>query len=163
MTLPFADMGMSAVLARVALQLVKREYQAPGQADFHPLVLIRLAESRLNGYEFPMIRFALHSLSAWISTHRRSQEWLSGVLYRDMMGYTYRRCFFEDYKENRRSTPRITNRGGQLPLFAAGLGLETGETDDAQSATKRDKGDSGDRLDQRDTTKRRTRLSRLGS
>src|SRR6185369_1191250 len=154
---------MSAVLARVALQLVRREYQAPGQAEFSPLVLIRLAESRLNGYEFPMIRFALHSLSAWISTHRRSQEWLAGVMYRDMMGYTYRRCFFADYKETRRLTPRITNRGGQLPLLAAGLDYETGETDDGKGATTRDKGDSGDRLGECDTTTRRTRLSRLGS
>jgi len=42
-----------------------------------------------------------------------SHDWLDNVLEAAHFGNSFRRCFFFDYKENRRPYPRVTNRGVQ--------------------------------------------------
>lgn len=60
-----------------------------------------------------MLRFAIHSLSVYLGLGWRSQDWLDNVLEMAHYGATFRRCFFFEYKDNRRPYPRVTNRGVQ--------------------------------------------------
>jgi hypothetical protein len=110
MTPPFSDMGEAGVCARVAIALVKRTRVRLDLRDTQPLILIGICVSRLDGLHFGSVRLALLSLSVWVEQKKRSEEWLSGVLYRDLMGYPIRRCFHADYKATR-CDPRVTNRG----------------------------------------------------
>jgi hypothetical protein len=50
------------------------------------------------------------SLNVWVLEDRKAIDWRQGVIYRDMMGFSIRRCYFDAYKETRRD-PRVTNRG----------------------------------------------------
>jgi len=157
----FTDYGVAGVAARVAIQLVKREVKRDVNKGLKPEGYVYAALLRLEGVGVPMVRMALHSLSVQLDLGMTSKDWLSGVLYRDLMGYTFRRCFFDAYKVNRCLTPRITNRGGQTSPLAAGVPLEEEMYNDGQRPTKAPEGDSGDRLDKRDAIKRRSRLSDL--
>jgi len=156
-------MGEIVISARIALQLTRLQFDHDFQHKLAPSDCAALAARLICFEAYPMIKLALHSLAVYLDLGYTSSQWLATVAEADRFGHSFRRCFHWDYKENRRLTPRITNRGGQLPLEPAGLVIETGETDDGQSGTTRDKGDSGDRLAERDTATRRIRLSRLGS
>lgn len=114
----FSDYHEAGVAARVAMQLVRQQYNRAGGSRFSPNELITACLTDLGGIGLPMVRMALHSLGVWVSQGKRSSEWLRGVLYRDLMGYTFRRCFFAAYKENRRLYPRVTNRGVQASFLA---------------------------------------------
>lgn len=110
MTVPFAGLGEAAVCARVAIALVKRTRKGDDFRDLKPPILIGVTVARLDGLHFGSVRLALLSLSVWVEQKRRSEDWLAGVLYRDLMGYSIRRCYHDEYKANRRD-PRVTNRG----------------------------------------------------
>jgi len=157
----FADYHIAGVAARVAIHLVKRARRDPAVRDLQPWQQPMAAVDLLDGVSFVFVRMALHSMSVYVQMGKSSREWLSGVVYRDLMGYTFRRCFFDAYKETRRLTPRITNRGGQTSLFAEDLPLEKGNPDVTSERTDVNQSDSRDRLDQWNATKRRTRLSDL--
>jgi hypothetical protein len=115
----FTDYGTAAVCARVAIHLVKRARRDPIVQARRPADQVYSAVFALEGVQFPMVRMALHSLAVHLDLGVMSSQWLSDVLYRDLMGYNFRRCFFNAYKESRRLTPRVTNRGGQLPLWGS--------------------------------------------
>jgi hypothetical protein len=65
----------------------------------------------LKGLQLHTIRLALLSMGVWVMEGRRSDAWLAGVLMRDYYGFSIRRCYYAEYKENRRDDPRVTNRG----------------------------------------------------
>jgi len=48
------------------------------------------------------VRLALLSLSVWVTGHKSSKDWLAGVLMRDYYGFSIRRCYYAEYKANRR-------------------------------------------------------------
>lgn len=110
MTPPFSGLHDAGVTARVAIAYLKliRKRNLPHETQ--PMILIGMAVESLKGLEFRMLRSAYFSLGVWVGQHRQSSAWLTGVLYRDMMGYTFRRAFAEDYKAARHD-PRVTNRG----------------------------------------------------
>lgn len=99
---PFSDFGLAAVNARVAIALVKRERRLCPKKDISPLVLIGMTTARLDGLHIGELRLALLSLSVAVQSGRHSEAWLKDVIYRDLMGYSLRRCFYADYKGNRR-------------------------------------------------------------
>jgi hypothetical protein len=105
MTPPFADMGEAAVCARVAIALLKLERRRQAPDDPNPQILIGIAISRLEGLQLLTVRLALLSLSVWTQQKRQSSAWLAGVLMRDMYGFSIRRCYYADYKANRRLSP----------------------------------------------------------
>jgi hypothetical protein len=111
----FTDYHEAGVAARVAIQLVKKARRDPIVCARRPADQVYTAIQLLDGSGFPMVRMALHSLAVHIDLGVGSAQWLSDVCYRDLMGHSFRRCFFNAYKEGRRLTPRVTNRGGQLP------------------------------------------------
>jgi hypothetical protein len=110
MTAPFSDQGEAAVCARVALALIRRYRKQITDKEIKPLILIGITVSMLDELRVSTIRTALLSLSVWVEQGRHSKDWLRGVIYRDMMGYSLRRCYHFEYKANRRD-PRVTNRG----------------------------------------------------
>jgi len=157
----FTNYGDAAVSARVAVQLVKRAYRSMEDKSMQGQHYAYVALAQLDGIGVPMVRMALHSLAVWLEQQRPSKDWLAGVCYRDLMGYTFRRCFFAEYKAKRRLTPPISNTGGQLSLFAAGLDNEEEVPNASQSGTTHNEGDSRHRLAERDATRRKLRLSDL--
>lgn len=123
MSVPFADLGEAAICARVAiayLKLIRKQYN---DHEVQPLILIGITVQSLAGLKFVTLRSALLSLAVWVGDHRQSSAWLTGVIYRDMMGYSLRRCYLAEYKGTRRD-PRVTNRGVIPPLQLPALPLE---------------------------------------
>jgi len=73
-----------------------------------------------------MLRLALHSLGAYLDLGLTSSEWLERVTDAAAFGSSFRRCFFFDYKEQRRAYPRVTNRGVQTPSTDASARVRKG-------------------------------------
>jgi len=106
-------MGAPVICARIAVQLAFREYRtgrvALVDAGSCPRIVLRTLPVELSS----ILRLALHSLGAYLDMGFTSQEWLHCVLEAAHFGSSFRRCFFFDYKEQRRAYPRVTNRGVQ--------------------------------------------------
>lgn len=108
---PLWDASFSEVLARVAYQVILKDYRRWGQEGDNPLEYLRGLEHAMEYHKF-------YAISAWISAYRYgvSQGQRSGVLrtqyiMRARMGLLWRQVAFIEYKANRRRDPRVTNRG----------------------------------------------------
>lgn len=123
MSAPFGDLGDAAVCARVAIALLKLYCKDPVIRKARPAIVIGIATARLDNMAFPTLRSCLLSLNAFCLEGGTSAQWLTGVIYRDMMGYTIRRCLHDAYKAKRRD-PRVTNRGVRVADNSA----QSGET-----------------------------------
>lgn len=123
MTAPFSGQGEAAVCARVAIALLRRTRRGLENKQLSPAILIGIATEELRGLQFRSLRSCLLSLNCWVLEGRHSKDWLTGVVYRDMMGYKLRRCLSESYKATRRD-PRVTNRGVRV----ANTQHQSGET-----------------------------------
>lgn len=114
---PFTDQGEAAVCARVAIALIKRARIKRDIRAAQPCIVIGCTVGELHGLRLTTIRLALLSLAVWVEGKKSTQEWLAGVLMRDYYGFSIRRCYYAEYKANRRSDPRVTNRGvTSLPM-----------------------------------------------
>jgi hypothetical protein len=106
-------MGETVICARVAVQLAKLEYSngraTPKTLGVYPRVVLQTLPLRLSS----VLRLALHSLGIYLDLGFTGKEWLHSVLEAAHYGHNFRRCFFFDYKEQRRAYPRVTNRGVQ--------------------------------------------------
>lgn len=111
MAAPFTDLGEAAVCARVALALVRLERRRKLPDELKPLILIGMTVERLKGLHLHTVRLALLSVAVWVGEQHRTDDWLKGVLMRDLYGFSIRRCYYAEYKANRRADPRVTNRG----------------------------------------------------
>jgi len=103
----------SELLARVAIQVVKRRVKALNSPNIPPSSIVYSASYLLPHSGFTDLRFALHSLAAHLSCGYSSSQWLEGVAYRAGFGGVFRWHFFAQYKSNRNPYPRVTNRGVQ--------------------------------------------------
>jgi hypothetical protein len=110
MTAPFEGQGEAAVCARVALAWIRYTRAKRDVRAAQPLIVLGIALEELRGLELRTMRLAFFSLCVWIEQKRLTKDWLAGVLYRDLMRYDIRRCYYADYKATRRD-PRVTNRG----------------------------------------------------
>jgi hypothetical protein len=106
-------MGMVPISARVACQLVKLEYDKARCTHHNAGVYARQVLLSLPLEVDGIVRLALHSLGVYLDLGYTGNEWLSAVLEASHYGHSFRRCFFFDYKEQRRPYPRVTNRGVQ--------------------------------------------------
>jgi len=113
-------MGLVPISARVAIQLVRMEYDKARCTPHNAGVYARQVLRDLPLGVDPMLRLALHSLGVYIDLGWTGQEWLSAVLSASHFGSSFRRCFFFDYKVNRCPYPRVTNRGVQDSPKATG-------------------------------------------
>lgn len=114
-------MGQVPICARVAIQLTSQRAYALGGTFPNPAAAARAAAADLPGDYPGFLRFALHSLSIYLDLGYRASTWLNCVLEASHYGSSFRRCFFFDYKDNRRPYPRVTNRGVQTSRAASGL------------------------------------------
>ena len=106
-------MGIVPISARVAIQLASLHYRAHQWLDRTPAECARIVMRDLPLHVDGILRFALHSLSIYLNLGWTARQWLTAVLEASHYGSSFRRCFFFDYKENRRPYPRVTNRGVQ--------------------------------------------------
>lgn len=98
--------------SRVAIQLVRLSYHHQRPAPLVPSVFTRDVAASLPPDGFPMLKLALHSLASYLMLGWLSTDWLAVVVRLAREGHVFRRCWFFEYKANRRPTPRVTNRGG---------------------------------------------------
>lgn len=105
MTQPFADLGEAGVCARIAIAWLKLVRKQGLPSDPNPQILIGIAVAKLDGLHLPTVRLALLSLSVWTEQKKQSGAWLAGVLMRDYYGFSIRRCYYAEYKANRRLRP----------------------------------------------------------
>lgn len=106
-------MGNIPIAARVAVRLTERVWRNVEYCECSASECSLLALRKLP-LDYPgFLRFALHSLHVYLSLGWRSSAWLEQVLDAAHYGHSFRRCFYFDYKENRRTYPRVTNRGVQ--------------------------------------------------
>lgn len=108
-------MGIVPIAARLAVRLTQLQYNAaratPDKAGVMARQALQLLPVEIDG----IVRLALHSLGVYLDLGYSSSEWLRAVLEASHFGSNFRRCFFFDYKEQRRPYPRVTNRGVQVP------------------------------------------------
>jgi hypothetical protein len=123
-------MGIVPIAARIALQLTAREYRHAVVNAHNPGQCARVVLMHLPLNIDGIVRLALHSLGAYLDLGLTSSQWLQAVLEASHFGHNFRRCFFFDYKEQRRAYPRVTNRGvlASQPRTIAG---HENESDDA--------------------------------
>jgi len=107
------EMGQVVICARVARQLAGIYYRHGSDYQLSPASAASRAAAYLPPDYSGMFRFALHSLAVYLNLGFPSEVWLKSVLEASHYGSSFRRCFFFDYKDNRRLYPRVTNRGVQ--------------------------------------------------
>ena len=105
------EMGIVPISARVAVQLTRLEYDTARCTPLAAGVCVRQVLTDLPLAIDGMVRLALHSLGVYLDMGFTEVEWLREVLKSAHLGNSFRRCFFFEYKENRRAYPRVTNRG----------------------------------------------------
>lgn len=120
------DMGQVVICARVARQLTYRYFRYRQDPRVTPVDAAMQAVYRLPPDYPGMFRFALHSLAVYLDLGMPSDVWLSNVLEASHFGHSFRRCFFFDYKEQRRPYPRVTNRGVQTSPEATSRRVKKG-------------------------------------
>jgi len=120
----------SELLARVAIQVVRRRVNALNSPNIPPSSIVYSASYLLPHDGFSQLRFALHSLAAHLSCGYSSSDWLKGVAYRAAFGGVFRWHFFAQYKSQRQSYPRVTNRGVQTSLQADFSVMQDNKRDD---------------------------------
>lgn len=122
------EMGIVPIAARVALQLVRLEYDkaraTPLSAGVSAREVLRVLPLEIDS----ILRLALHSLGVYLDLGFTSREWLQNVLEASHFGSNFRRCFFFAYKENRSPCPRVTNRGAQDSLKAVNVRKQRGKS-----------------------------------
>lgn len=123
------DMGQVVLCARVARQLTGIHHKHGGDYGLTPATAAFRAVAYLPPDYSGMLRFALHSLSVYLDLGYSSSEWLARVLEASHFGSNFRRCFFFDYKEQRRPYPRVTNRGVQTSQPRTIVGHENESSD----------------------------------
>lgn len=112
MTAPFADAGMSEVLARVCYQLVKIEYKRhPNPATATGPIVIGMLQQRLGRGTLPWIDTHLLAAAVALQSGTPLRVWRDSICQRSRAGLGWRACVFAGYKAGRRNDPRITNRG----------------------------------------------------
>ena len=117
-------MGQVVICARVARQLANLARLNDEPIPLEPASLAHAAARNLPPDYPGMMRFALHSLGVYLGLGWSSSQWLKSVLEAAHFGYSFRRCYFFDYKGNRGPYPRVTNRGVQTSPSPYQLPLE---------------------------------------
>jgi len=108
-------MGQVVINARVARMLAAIYYDSGYEYAHTPSSAARHAAECLPPDYPGMLKFALHSLAVYLDIGYSSTQWLASVLDAAHYGSSFRRCFFFEYKAERRPYPRVTNRGVQAP------------------------------------------------
>lgn len=122
-------MGEVVICARVARAIALQAYRRDTDLPLEPAKCVYAGLARVPLTGMPMLRFALHSLIVYLDIGMTSSVWLRNVLEAAHYGSSFRRCFFFDYKENRRPYPRVTNRGVQTSIEARPLSTRRRQLD----------------------------------
>lgn len=120
------SMGIVPISARVALRLTAIQFKKSQNCSYPPGVYPRIVLRDLPIDFDGVLRLALHSLGVYLDLGYTSSEWLLNVLEASHYGSNFRRCFFFEYKENRRPYPRVTNRGVQTPASTSDVRVRKG-------------------------------------
>lgn len=117
MGIPFADALWPEVTARIAYRLVVRKFNSLHSPQIDPVLLVQLCRIDLDDAQLPLVETALTALQFFlIRKEGRARDWRDRAIALSRYGYGFRRCFYDDYKANRRPDPRVTNRRVRLAL-----------------------------------------------
>lgn len=145
------------VCARVLLRVIERLYtQNPSSLNSLKRCLDRLPVFSMPSDSNDMMSLAIASLGHYGRLGMKTRVWANHVIMASRAGYSFRRCFYFDYKAGR-SDPRVTNRGvmgGNVPYVQALLEGRTIEIEG--NGCESDCNDSRSGLDNGDTAERGT-------
>lgn len=114
MTAPFTDAKFPEVLARVAYQWVRLTYKRRMLTKDDGVLCVGYARDDLGRLEDGPLGSPLLALQFHLIRGGESRVWLSRAITHSRAGLGFRRCWYDDYKANRRN-PRVTNRGVRPP------------------------------------------------
>jgi len=102
MTAPFVDAKPPEVAARVATALVRREYNKRPATRKSGIDICQHTLEYIPVDGFPLVRTALMGLQCHLIARGRLADWKAAAIASSRLGRGFRRCFFDDYKANRR-------------------------------------------------------------
>lgn len=110
MAAPFTDAAMPEVCARIVFRLIEQQYRRTRQEKPTGANTITTIIQDLEPLRGSLIySCALAALYAY-RCHTRLADWRATAVALSRLGCGFRRCWYDDYKANRRD-PRVTNRG----------------------------------------------------
>lgn len=111
MGVPFADASSPEVCARVIYRCVERTWHQRKQDEMSGVQAIQAVIDALDVPGGSPLRSCALAAFYHVSKGKKLVKWRDTAVQLSRMGYGFRRCWFDDYKANRRA-PRVTNRGG---------------------------------------------------
>lgn len=99
---PFTDAYIPEVVARVAYQLVIRCYKRHGFTPRDGALTIGTARDELPGDHFSLLDTALLAMQFHVIRGGRAKDWRAQAVFLSRAGCGFRRCFYNDYKAQRR-------------------------------------------------------------
>lgn len=111
MSAPFADAKFPEVWARVAYAWVVLTYKRCKSDQLNSTQCLGIAWDTLPAGLRDTIGTALLGLTYHVRQRRPSHAWRATAILNSRAGCGFRRCFYDDYKAQRRRDPRVTNRG----------------------------------------------------
>jgi len=113
MTAPFTDTAMPEVCARVVFRLIARRARKwPSDEMSGAAVAIAVIEDLAPLKGSLVYSCALAALFA-LRKQQKLSRWRDTAILHSRAGLGFRRCWYDDYKANRRD-PRVTNRGVRI-------------------------------------------------
>jgi hypothetical protein len=110
MTAPFTDAAMPEVCARIVFACAVRTYRLRSQDEMSgPECLVLVVDGLDYGKGTLLHSCALAAFYACVHGVPL-KRWLATAVLHSRAGLGFRRCWYDDYKANRRD-PRVTNRG----------------------------------------------------
>lgn len=102
MTPPFADALMPEVVARVAVAMIVREYNNMAFRDLSGPAVVQLAIERFPAGDACLTVTCLRCIQYHLIARVRLADWKREAIHASRLGYGFRRCWYADYKANRR-------------------------------------------------------------
>jgi hypothetical protein len=110
MAAPFTDAAMPEVVARVAFRLVQLEYRKQTNTPRSGVETVIDTLTDVECFRGSLCHSALLAALFACRQGKRLATWRDTAVFLSRAGYGFRRCWYEEYKGNRRD-PRVTNRG----------------------------------------------------
>lgn len=110
MTAPFTDAAMPEVCARVVFQLaIRYARKRPSDELYGPAVMQAILED-LTPLQGTLVYSCALAAQFAVIRRERLLDWRAMAVQASRLGLGFRRCWYGEYKANRRD-PRVTNRG----------------------------------------------------
>lgn len=112
---PFADCAMPEVCARIIYRCIERTYRQRSQNEMSGQEAAILVVDSLDNGKGTLLHSCALAAFYHIVRGGKLLSWRDTAILHSRAGLGFRRCWYDDYKANRRD-PRVTNRGVKRSL-----------------------------------------------